>query len=96
MMRESYEYILSCFKEGVIVVDRNTGLVMFANNTAKRVNKCLFEKIKIPTSYLPTQNQKDENPRSIYESKAEQFAVVDKQKLNDATIDAATSIEYIN
>ncbi len=32
----------------------------------------------------------------IYESKTKQFAVVDKQKLNDASIDAATSIAYLN
>ena len=32
----------------------------------------------------------------IYESKTKQFAVVDKKKLHDASVDAEASIAYLN
>ena len=70
ILREGNEDILNNLKESVILAEKDTGKIVFANSSAKRLNKQLMEELNI----------------SLYEAEGEDFTIFDRTEKQFALV----------
>ena len=81
VMRKGNTKVLNNLKESVIIANRNTGQLLFANQAAERLSKHCVEDLCIAGAYESL--SKDKNDFSVFKCKEQQFAKLDLQKINN-------------
>ena len=79
ILRNGNEKLLHDLKEGVIIMDQETGLVLFVNQAAKRFNVRKNRNFEVNFS-------KTGDEESVFDKKQEQLAYVDMNMFRDSKI----------